>query len=97
MQEQSRLHNQKTRKQYAGAVQTIRDYCDESIDIATFLRQTEDHIQLSITFCEERVRNKQSQLIVESTTIAARLSNRLLMALSRESENSEDISLKKQV
>jgi hypothetical protein len=36
-------------------------------------------------------------VIVESTTLAARLSNRLLMALARESENSEDVSLKKQV
>jgi len=34
---------------------------------------------------------------VESTTLAARLSNRLLMALARESENSEDVGLKKQV
>jgi len=85
------------RKQYAGAVQTIRDNCDESIEIATFLRQTEAHIRHSITLCEEGVRNKQSQLIVESTTLAARLSNRLLMALSRECDNSEDIVLKKQV
>ena len=37
------------------------------------------------------------QVIVESTTLAARMSNRLLMALARESENSEDTNLKKQV
>ena len=36
-------------------------------------------------------------MIVESTTLAARLSNRLLMALARESDNSEDINLKKQI
>jgi len=85
------------RKQYAAGVQTVRDFCDEAIDIKTFLAQTSDHIQASITACEEGVRTKQSQIIVESTTLAARLSNRLLMALARESENSEDVNLKKQV
>lgn len=85
------------RKQYAAGVQTIRDFCDESIDIRTFLRQTEEHIRRSVATCEEGVAGKHSQVIVESTTLAARLSNRLLMALARESENSEDVSLKKQV
>jgi len=85
------------RKQYASGVQTIRDYCDEAIDIKTFLKQTSEHIQTSITVCEEGVTTKNSQVIVESTTQAARFSNRLLMALVRESENSEDVTLKKQV
>ena len=107
------------RKQYAAGVQTIRDFCDEAIDIRTFLKQTSDHIQVhsslilshfsmsmfytfnflktAIATCEDGVRSKQSQVIVESTTLAARLSNRLLMALARESDNSEDIGLKKQI
>ena len=34
---------------------------------------------------------------MESTTLAARLSNRLLMALARESENTEDVNLKKHI
>jgi len=85
------------RKQYATGVQRIRDESDESIDIRTFLRQTEEHIRRSVATCEEGVGSRQSQVIVESTTLAARLSNRLLMALARESENSEDVSLKKQV
>ena len=34
------------RKQYAAGVQTIRDFCDEAIDIRTFLKQTSDHIQV---------------------------------------------------
>merc|ERR1719228_3139733 len=85
------------RKQFATGVQRIRDESDESIDIRTFLRQTEEHIRRSVATCEEGVAGRQSQVIVESTTLAARLSNRLLMALARESENSEDVSLKKQV
>ena len=36
------------RKQYAAGVQTIRDFCDEAIDIRTFLKQTSDHIQVDI-------------------------------------------------
>ena len=54
-------------------------------------------MQAAIRTCEDGVKNRQSQVIVESTTLAARLSNRLLMALARESENSEDLSLKKQI
>ena len=54
-------------------------------------------LQTAIATCEDGVRSKQSQVIVESTTLAARLSNRLLMALARESDNSEDIGLKKQI
>ena len=54
-------------------------------------------LQAAIATCEDGVRSKQSQVIVESTTLAARLSNRLLMALARESENSEDVALKKQI
>ena len=53
--------------------------------------------QAAIRTCEDGVRSRQSQVIVESTTLAARLSNRLLMALARESENSEDVNLKKQI
>ena len=36
------------RKQYAAGVQTIRDFCDEAIDIKTFLKQTSDHIQVKM-------------------------------------------------
>ena len=54
-------------------------------------------MQTAIATCEDGVQSKQSQVIVESTTLAARLSNRLLMALARESDNSEDIGLKKQI
>ena len=36
------------RKQYAAGVQTIRDFCDEAIDIRTFLKQTSEHIQVRL-------------------------------------------------
>ena len=44
------------RKQYAEGVQSIRDVCDESMDVKTFLRQTEDHIRKAVTASEEGLR-----------------------------------------
>jgi len=85
------------RKQYAAGVQSIRECCDENIDIKSFLLQTEEHINRSLAACQDGIRNKLSNTIVESTTLAARLSNRLLMALARESENSEDVGLRREV
>ena len=44
------------RKQYAEGVQLIRDVCDESMDVKTFLRQTEDHIRKAVTASEDGLR-----------------------------------------
>ena len=44
------------RKQYAEGVQLIRDVCDESMDVKTFLRQTEDHIRKAVTVSEDGLR-----------------------------------------
>ena len=85
------------RKQYAEGVQSIRDLCDESMDARTFLRQTEEHIRRAVTASEEGLRSKQTQVIVDHTALAARLSNRLLMALYKESDNSDDPALRQQV
>ena len=85
------------RKQYAEGIQTIRDICDESIDLKIFLHQTQAHIKRSITSCEDNIRSRNGQGIVESTALTARLANRLLMALHKESENSDDPNLKRQV
>ncbi len=85
------------RKQYAEGVQTIRDLCDESIDARSFLNKTEEHIRRAVAASEEGLRSKQTQILVDNTALAARLSNRLLMALYKESDNSDDPALKKQV
>ena len=44
------------RKQYAEGVHSIRDVCDESMDVKTFLRQTEDHIRKAVTTSEDGLR-----------------------------------------
>merc|ERR1711953_734946 len=85
------------RKQYAEGVQLIRDVCDESMDVKTFLRQTEDHIRKAVTASEDGLRTRQPQVLVDNTALAARLSNRLLMALYKESDNSDDPALRRQV
>ena len=43
-------------------MQRIRDESDESIDIHTFLRQTEEHIRRSVATCEEGVAGRHSQV-----------------------------------
>lgn len=85
------------RKQYAEGVHSIRDLCDESMETRAFLRQTEEHIRRAVAASEEGLRSKQTQIMVDNTALAARLSNRLLMALYKESDNSDDPALRKQV
>jgi hypothetical protein len=43
------------------------------------------------------MRQRQPQKVVDNTALAARLSNRLLMTLYKELDNSEDPGLKRQV
>ena len=52
------------RKQYAAGVQTIRDFCDEAIDIRTFLRQTSEHIQVRHDCCMSLHLDNQVLIIV---------------------------------
>ena len=85
------------RKQYADGMQNIRDLCDESIDLRTFLRKTEEYIRNSVEACEDGVNSRQPQKVVDNTALAARLSNRLLMTLYKELDNSEDPGIKRQV
>ena len=84
-------------KHYAEGIQSIRDLCDESIDVRTFLQQTLQHVKKSVNICEEAIKNRQTQIVVDNSALAARLANRLLMALYKESDNSDDPNLKRQV
>ena len=85
------------RKHYAENVQTIRDLCDESIDVRTFLQQIEEHIRRAVGACEEAIHNRQRQTVIDNSALGARLSNRLLMTLYKESDNSDDANLRRQV
>ncbi len=85
------------RKQFAEGVQSIRDLCDDSMDARIFLQQTEAHIRKSVRSCEDALRARNAAGAVDASALAARLANRLLMALNRESDNSDDPGLKRQV
>ena len=78
-------------------MQTIRDLCDESIDVRTFLQQIEEHIRRAVGACEEAIHNRQRQTVIDNSALGARLANRLLMTLYKESDNSDDANLRKQV
>ena len=85
------------RKHYAESVQTIRDLCDESIDVRTFLQQIEEHIRRAVNACEGAIHSRQRQTVIDNSALGARLSNRLLMTLYKESDNSDDPNLRRQV
>ena len=58
---------------YTSPITTIRDLCDESIDVKTFMLQTQHHIKMSIQKCEESVKQGQStQVLVDNSALAAR-------------------------
>ncbi len=85
------------RRQFADHVQSVRDICDDSVDARVFLAQTEAAVRRALADCERALAQGSAQSLVENSALAARLSNRLLMALDRESDNSDDPSLRRQV
>ncbi len=82
-------------RQFAEDVQSIRDLCDECVDTRIFLQQTEAELKRALQQCEYAISTGAPH--VESSALAARLANRLLMALQRESDNSDDANLRRQV
>lgn len=49
------------RKQFAEGVLSIRDICDESIDVKIFLKLTEEYIRRSIDLCEKGIRDRNRE------------------------------------
>eukprot|EP00095_Tigriopus_kingsejongensis_P003227 maker-scaffold547_size140190-snap-gene-0.23 protein:Tk03227 transcript:maker-scaffold547_size140190-snap-gene-0.23-mRNA-1 annotation:"Vinculin" len=85
------------RNQYNEGIHLIRDLCDESVDTKIFLQHTQAQIQKAIQGCEEGLRSRSVHILIENSTLAARLANRLLMVLHKEADNSEDPGLRRQV
>ena len=52
------------RKQYAEGVLSIRDICDESIDVKIFLKLTEEYIRRAIDLCESGIRDRNRKAIM---------------------------------
>ena len=55
------------RKQYAEGVLSIRDICDESIDVKIFLKLTEEYIRRSIDLCENGIRERNREVYAQGT------------------------------
>ncbi|XP_037078575.1 vinculin-like isoform X2 [Pollicipes pollicipes] len=83
-------HFENLRKQYAESISRVRDLSDEAIDVAQFVRQSEELIRHHADRCETGVQRRQPAEVVENTSAIARLANRLLMVAKKEADNSED-------
>ncbi|XP_072393720.1 vinculin [Diabrotica undecimpunctata] len=83
-------HFENLRQQYADTLSKVRNLCDEATDSADFVKASEDQMKKHTFLCEEAIKNRQPQKMVDNTSAIARLANRVLLVAKQESDNSED-------
>lgn len=83
-------HFENLRQQYADTLTRMRNLCDEATDSADFIKASEEQMKKHTFLCEEAIKNKQPQKMVDNTSAIARLANRVLLVAKQESDNSED-------
>lgn len=83
-------HLNNLKQQYADTVLRMRTLCDQAIDPSDFIRSSEEQMQKYTFLCEEAIRNRQPQKMVDNTSNIARLVNRVLLVAKQEIDNSED-------
>ncbi|CAH0548928.1 unnamed protein product [Brassicogethes aeneus] len=83
-------HFENLRQQYADTITKMRNLCDEATDSADFIKASEEQMKKHSFLCEEAIKNKQPQKMVDNTSAIARLANRVLLVAKQESDNSED-------
>lgn len=83
-------HLNNLKQQYADTVLRMRTLCDQATDPSDFIRTSEEQIQKYTFLCEEAIRNRQPQKMVDNTSNIARLVNRVLLVAKQEIDNSED-------
>lgn len=83
-------HFENLRQQYADTVTKLRNLCDEATDSADFIKASEEQMKKHTFLCEEAIKNRQPQKMVDNTSAIARLANRVLLVAKQESDNSED-------
>lgn len=83
-------HLNNLKQQYADTILRMRTLCDQATDPAEFIKASEEAIQKYTFLCEEAIRNKQPQKMVDNTSNIARLVNRVLLVAKQEADNSED-------
>lgn len=83
-------HLNNLKQQYADTVLRMRTLCDQATDPADFIKTSEEQMQKYTFLCEDAIRNKQPQKMVDNTSNIARLVNRVLLVAKQEADNSED-------
>ncbi|CAH1987171.1 unnamed protein product [Acanthoscelides obtectus] len=83
-------HFENLRQQYADTITKVRNLCDEATDSADFIKASEEQMKKHTFLCEEAIKNRQPQKMVDNTSAIARLANRVLLVAKQESDNSED-------
>lgn len=83
-------HYNNLRDQYADTILRMRTLCDQATDPADFIKASEEQMQKHTLLCEDAIRNKQPQKMVDNTSSIARLANRVLLVAKQEADNSED-------
>jgi vinculin len=83
-------HFENLRQQYADTVTKMRNLCDEATDSADFIKASQEQMRKHTFLCEEAIKNRQPQKMVDNTSAIARLANRVLLVAKQESDNSED-------
>jgi vinculin len=86
----SEEHFNNLRDQYADTILRMRTLCDQATDPADFIRASEEQMQKHTLLCEDAIRNKIPQKMVDNTSSIARLANRVLLVAKQEADNSED-------
>nr|XP_022907076.1 vinculin isoform X4 [Onthophagus taurus] len=83
-------HFENLKQQYSDLLVRTRNLCDEATDSGDFIKASEDQMKKHTFLCEEAIKNKQPQKMVDNTSAIARLANRVLLVAKQESDNSED-------
>ncbi|XP_056639648.1 vinculin isoform X10 [Diorhabda sublineata] len=83
-------HFENLRQQYADTLTKVRNLCDEATDSGDFIKASEEQMKKHTFLCEEAIKNRQPQKMVDNTSAIARLANRVLLVAKQESDNSED-------
>lgn len=83
-------HFENLRQQYAETITKMRNLCDEATDSGDFIKASEEQMKKHTFLCEEAIKNRQPQKMVDNTSAIARLANRVLLRAKQESDNSED-------
>lgn len=65
-------HFENLRQQYVDTVQKVRNLCDEATDSADFIKASEEQMQKHTFLCEEAIRNRHPQKMVDNTSAIAR-------------------------